>query len=70
MNVLLIALDTVRADHLSWYRYRTTPNIDELAEGGVLCEMMYSPGIPTQPSYTTIFTGQYSITHGIVYPRR
>ena len=34
MNVLLVALDTVRADHLSCYgyRYRTTPNIDELAE--------------------------------------
>jgi len=68
MNVLLVALDTVRADHLSCYgyRYRTTPNIDELAEEGVLCERMYAPGIPTQPSYTTIFTGQYSITHGIV----
>ncbi|RKY04890.1 sulfatase [Candidatus Poribacteria bacterium] len=68
MNVLLIALDTVRADHLSCYgyRYETSPNLDRLAGEGVLFERMYTPGIPTQPSYTTIFTGQYSITHGIV----
>ncbi|HIC88341.1 MAG TPA: DUF4976 domain-containing protein [Anaerolineae bacterium] len=68
MNVLLIYIDTLRADHLSCYGYHreTSPGLDALAAEGVLFERLYCPAIPTQPSYTTLYTGQHSITHSIV----
>jgi len=68
MNILLIAIDTLRADHLGCYGYHraTSPNLDALATQGVLFEKLYAPALPTQPSYTTTYTGQYPITHGIV----
>jgi len=68
MNLLLIAIDTLRADHLGCYGYHrnTSPNLDALAQQGVLFEKLYTPAVPTQPSYTTVYTGQYPITHGIV----
>jgi arylsulfatase A-like enzyme len=68
MNVLLIAIDTLRADHLGCYGYQrnTSPSLDALARQSVLFEKFYTPAVPTQPSYTTMYTGQYPITHGIV----
>lgn len=68
MNILLIAIDTLSARHMSCYGYHkpTTPNLDEFARQGALCEALYCPSVPTQPNYTTTFTGQYSITTGIV----
>ncbi len=68
MNILLIAIDTLSARHMSCYGYRkpTTPNLDEFAAQGALCRRLYCPCVPTQPNYTTTFTGQYSITTGIV----
>jgi arylsulfatase A-like enzyme len=67
-NVVLIVVDALRADHLSCYGYarQTSPHLDALAASGVLCESMYCAGIPTQPAFTTIHTGQHPITHGIV----
>jgi arylsulfatase A-like enzyme len=59
-NVLLITLDTLRADHLSSYGYprKTTPNIDRLAEEGVLFENAFAGASWTLPSHATIMTGQ------------
>ena len=67
-NILLISSDSLRADHLGCYGYHrdTSPNIDALAADSVLCEKMICPVIPTQPSHTTIFTGQHPLTHGVV----
>ena len=67
-NILLIVIDTLRADHLGCYGYarNTSPNIDALAQQGVVGENLFAPGIPTQPAFTTIFTGQHPITHQIV----
>ncbi len=67
-NVIFIALDTLRADHTSCYGYEleTTPNIDKLAQDGVLFEDCIAPGIPTHPGYTTMFTGVHPLRHGIV----
>ena len=67
-NVILIALDTLRADHMSCYGYEfeTTPKIDEFARDGVLFEECFAPAIPTHPGYTTIFTGVNPLRHGIV----
>lgn len=68
MNVLLIAIDTLRADHLGCYAYRrpTSPVIDGLAGQGALCSNFMAPGIPTHPSFTSLFCGQHPIRHGVV----
>lgn len=67
-NIVLIVVDTLRADHLSCYGYKypTSPRIDALAVEGVLGERLFCPGIPTHPSFTTLYTGQHPIVHGIV----
>ena len=68
MNVLLIAIDTLRVDHLGCFGYRrpTSPSIDRLAAEGVRCSNFTAPGIPTHPSFTTLFSGQHPIRHGVV----
>lgn len=68
MNVLLIAIDTLRADHLGCYGYKrpTSPAIDALAASGVRADRFLAPGIPTHPSFTTLFSGQHPIRHGVV----
>ncbi len=68
LNVLLIAVDTLRAKQLTSYGYDrpTTPTMDGLASEGVLFEDMVCSGIPTHPSFTTLYTGQHPMTHGIV----
>ena len=64
-NVILIVMDTVRADHLSCYGYdrRTTPNIDDLARHGVLYENAFSTATWSPPSHASIFTGKYPSYH-------
>ena len=59
-NILLIAIDSLRADHMSCYGYHrlTTPHIDRFAESGVLFENTFSPHIPTTPAYASMFTGR------------
>jgi len=68
MNIVLIALDTQRADHLGCYGYpkNTSPFIDSIAAQGVVFERCYAPNIPTHPSFTTMLTGKEAITHDIV----
>ncbi len=67
-NIILISADSLRADHLGCYGFSepTSPAIDAMAADGFLCENMFCPVIPTQPSHTTIFTGQHGLTHGVV----
>jgi arylsulfatase len=67
-SVILISVDSLRADHLGChgYRYPTSPRMDRLAAEGALCERVYCPAIPTQPSHTTLYTGQHALTHGVV----
>lgn len=64
-NVLLIVIDTARADHFSSYRYarQTTPHIDQLAREGGLWERAYSTASWTLPSHASIFTGHYPHDH-------
>ena len=59
-NILLIAIDSIRADHMSCYGYRrlTTPHIDRFAQGGALFENTFSPHIPTTPAYASLLTGR------------
>ena len=67
-NILIISMDTVRADHCSVYGYplKTTPVLEKLAETGVLFEYAYAPTGITGPSHATLFTGLHVITHGVV----
>ncbi|MDQ3700965.1 MAG: sulfatase-like hydrolase/transferase, partial [Chloroflexota bacterium] len=67
-NVLIIAIDTQRADHLSCYGYHrlTSPHLDRFASQGALFEDAYSTHIPTHPGYTTLFTGKDVFAHQIV----
>ncbi len=71
MNFLLIGIDSLRADRLGCYGYsrKTSPFMDGLAKEGALFEACFAPGVPTQPSFTTLFTGQRPTTHGIVAHR-
>ena len=68
MNILLIAIDTLRADRLSCYGYDlpTSPQIDKIAAAGVLFEEFIAPHIPTHPGFTTIMTGKDVFDHHIV----
>ncbi len=61
MNVLLVVLDTVRADHLSLYHYarETTPHLARLARGGVLFERAHSTAPWTLPSHASLMTGRW-----------
>ncbi|MGE5360148.1 MAG: sulfatase-like hydrolase/transferase [Bacteroidales bacterium] len=66
-NVVLITLDTTRADHLGCYgdADARTPAIDALAEGGVLFSQAASPAPLTQPAHSSIMTGLYPAYHGV-----
>lgn len=68
LNVVLIVVDTLRADHLGCYGYHrnTSPNLDVLARDSVVFEQHITSAIPTHPAFATLGSGQYSITHGIV----
>ncbi|MCL4523075.1 MAG: sulfatase [Acidobacteria bacterium] len=65
-NVLLIVLDTLRADHVGSYGYPrpTTPNLDAFAKQGVLFEKTFANASWTLPSHTSIFTGRLPSEHG------
>ncbi len=65
-NLLLVVLGGARADHLSCYGHRvqTTPFIDSVAHGGVRFPNMLSTGPWTLPAHGSLFTGQFSATHG------
>jgi len=65
-NVLIVTLDTTRADHTSAYGYErpTTPRLKEFAQQGVRFETAYAPMATTLPSHTTMFTGLLPRTHG------
>lgn len=65
-NVLLITIDTVRADQLGCYGGNLhTPNIDSLAKEGVLFESAFTPLPVTPPAHASILTGLYPMHHGL-----
>ncbi len=65
-NLVLISIDTLRADYLGAYGYEreTSPTLDALAEGGVLFEAAMSTSPWTLPSHASLFTGLYPRHHG------
>ncbi|MDP3939318.1 MAG: sulfatase [Deltaproteobacteria bacterium] len=65
-NVLLIVIDTVRADHLDAYGYsrQTAPTLARLAGEGAFFERAIAPGTWTIPTHASMFTGLYPSAHG------
>jgi arylsulfatase A-like enzyme len=68
-NIVLVTLDTVRADHLPLYGYARgrTPNLDAFAAQATVYDHAYSPADMTLPSHASIFTGLYASWHGAHY---
>ncbi|GJM20612.1 MAG: hypothetical protein DHS20C15_05270 [Planctomycetota bacterium] len=70
-HVVLISIDTLRADHLSCYGYEreTSPVLDALAEEAYLFENVIAASSSTGPSHTSLFTGVLPRVHGIYNER-
>ena len=65
-NVLLITIDTLRADAIGSYGGgAATPALDRLAGEGVRFDFAHAHAVVTLPSHTSILTGQYPFQHGI-----
>ncbi len=67
VNVVVITIDTLRADHLGCYGYKLirTPHIDALASESVRFLRAYTPVPVTLPAHTVIFTGTYPTLSGM-----
>jgi arylsulfatase A-like enzyme len=65
--VLVICLDTLRADHVGAYGYPldTSPTLDRLAAEGTLFEWTIAPAEATLPSHVSIFTSRLPSSHGV-----
>ncbi|HZQ70213.1 MAG TPA: sulfatase [Terriglobales bacterium] len=65
-NLIVIVVDTLRADHLSAYGYQrpTSPNLDRLAREGVLFQNAISTSSWSLPSHVSLVTGRYVYEHG------
>jgi arylsulfatase A-like enzyme len=65
-NVLLIVIDTARADRFTFdgYRRDTSPEIAALAREGAVYERAYTPAPWTLPAHASLFTGLYPSAHG------
>ncbi len=66
-HILLVTLDTMRADHLGSYGYASarTRHLDRLASEGVRFDQAISPAPLTLPAHATLFTGLYPFEHGV-----
>lgn len=68
-NILLIAVDTLRAKSLTCYGYSgqvVGPNIAKIARGGIRFENAFTTTNRTDPAFTSLFSGLYPIRHGVV----
>ncbi len=70
LNLILILVDTLRADHLGYqgYSHATSPRLDSLAEDSVVFLRHTRHASRTGPSVATLFTGLHSRSHGVVNP--
>jgi arylsulfatase A-like enzyme len=73
-SIILLILDTVRADHLSIYGYgrNTTPNLAEFLEReptAMVYQQAHAPGTWTLPTHATLFTGAMASQHSVRYLR-
>lgn len=70
-DVVVVTIDTLRADHLGGYGYprETSPNLDALAASGVRFEACRAPMATTLPSHLSLFTGTHPLRHGVLANR-
>ncbi len=68
-HVVLVTLDTTRADRLGCYGYArdTSPNLDALARASLVFERAFSTSSWTLPAHASLFTGKFPRTHGARY---
>ncbi len=68
-NIVLITIDTLRADHLSCYGYerKTSPYIDAVAKEGIIFKNVVAPASWTAPSMVSLFTSTYPVNHGVIH---
>ncbi|SHI68810.1 sulfatase [Desulfofundulus thermosubterraneus] len=68
-SILMITIDTLRADHLGCYGYQreTSPHLDALAREAILFRRAYSPCSYTLPAHASIMTGKYVPHHSVGY---
>lgn len=68
-NIIMIVMDTVRADHLSLYGYQreTTPFLDQLGQKSLVFEKAFSTSPWTLPSHASFFTGLLPSEHNCTY---
>jgi arylsulfatase A-like enzyme len=68
MQVILVVSDTLRADHMGCYGYfrPTSPRLDRFAGEGVRFDQHVSQAPYTLPSFTSLVTGQFGTTHGVL----
>jgi len=68
MRILYIDIDSQRPDHLGCYGYHrnTSPNIDRIANEGVVFDRCYTPDAPCLPSRTAFYSGRFGIQTGVV----
>ncbi len=66
-HILLVSVDTLRADHLSCYGYErpTSPRLDAFAQEGVLFERAWSTSSWTLPAHLSLLTGLFVSSHGV-----
>jgi arylsulfatase A-like enzyme/Flp pilus assembly protein TadD len=66
-NLVLVSVDTLRADHLSSYgaTFLRTPHMDRLASEGVLFENVSTVAPNTLPAHASLFTGLTPLAHGV-----
>ena len=71
-NVIVISVDTLRADHMSLYGYprTTTPNLDRFAKTGVTFDRARAQWPKTVPSMVSMFTGRLPHVTGVMFASR
>jgi arylsulfatase A-like enzyme len=69
-DVIIILVDTLRRDHLSFFGYgrSTSANIDRIAQDSYVFDTAYTPSNKTVPSIASIFTGLYPSSHQVTGP--
>ena len=67
LNIVIVTLDTTRADRLGTYGYtrNTSPNFDALANDSIVFERAYSQSATTSPSHLSMMTGLRPQSHGV-----
>lgn len=69
--MLLVSIDSLRADHLGFMGYRadTSPALDRLAADGVVFSQVFSTSSWTLPAHAALFTGMHDSSHGVLAAR-